>query len=181
MLFRSVACALLHTSNLDFRQTAGEGSELVQSPSLRCALTLLGVPVEALNNALCLCAIEARGEVFHKKMSITQAVKALEALIKATYGALFTHIVRQVNTTIAVENVPNAPMNKLSRIGVLDIFGFETFKKNDFEQLLINFANEALQRTFNKCVLVAEMELYRSEGISIPPVKIDDKIGRAHV
>jgi myosin heavy subunit len=61
-------------------------------------------------------------------------------------------------------------------IGILDIFGFETFKKNDFEQLLINFANETLQNTFNLSVLVAEMELYKKEEIKVEPIQFDDNL-----
>ena len=79
-----------------------------------------------------------------------------------------TTVVRDIAKSLDAKG-PEAPF-----LGILDIFGFETFKKNDFEQLLINFANERLQRTFNKCVLVAETELYKAEGIEIPPVVISD-------
>ena len=162
----SVACALLHTSNLTFHQVEGDGSELVQSnSSLRSAVALLGVPVEALNNALCLCAIEARGEVFYKNMSIEQATKAVEALIKATYAALFTHIVRRVNTSITMNLKPDMSQSHLSRIGVLDIFGFESFDYNSFEQLCINYCNEALQQQFNRFVFKLEQQEYEQEGI----------------
>lgn len=173
----SVACALLHTSNIDFKALPGEGSELVHSSSLRCAISLLGVPMEALNNALCLCAIEARGEIFHKNMSVPQATKALEALIKATYGALFTHIVRQVNKSIAVENcsvAENDASHQFCRIGVLDIFGFESFDFNSFEQLCINYCNEALQQQFNRFVFKLEQEEYEKEGIEWSFIEFPD-------
>jgi myosin-5 len=165
----SVACALLHTSNIVFKDsaTAGgeEGSEMVQSSSLRSALELWGVSMEALNAALCLCAIEARGEVFHKNLTVAQATKAVEALIKATYGALFTHIVKQVNESIANSHGSDQCMDNESSIGVLDIFGFESFYINSFEQLCINYCNEALQQQFNRFVFKLEQEEYDREGI----------------
>ena len=59
-------------------------------------------------------------------------------------------------------------------IGVLDIFGFECFEHNDFEQLLINYTNEVLQATFNQQIFQGELELYRSEGIHVKPVQWPD-------
>eukprot|EP00934_Nitzschia_sp_Nitz4_P005268 Nitzschia sp. Nitz4//scaffold121_size67750//19128//26880//NITZ4_006065-RA/size67750-augustus-gene-0.121-mRNA-1//1//CDS//3329534342//5258//frame0 len=174
----SVACALLYTSNIEFEeiqvQGSDEGCSLVQSQSLRFALDLLGVPLVALNNALCLCAIEARGEVFHKNLTVTQATKAVEALIKATYGALFTHIVQRVNSSITSQHDGAEPLESLSRIGVLDIFGFESFAVNSFEQLCINYCNEALQQQFNRFVFKLEQEEYDKEGIEWSFIQFPD-------
>jgi ankyrin repeat protein len=137
-------------------------------------LELLGVPYEALNNALCLCAIQARGEVFHKNMSVVQATKALEALIKATYGALFSHIVRTINDSISLNREAHAQIMGLPRIGVLDIFGFESFETNSFEQLCINYCNEALQQQFNKFVFKLEQREYEQEGIDWSFIEFPD-------
>mmetsp|Transcript_44895 Transcript_44895/g.50355 ORF Transcript_44895/g.50355 Transcript_44895/m.50355 type:complete len:1721 (-) Transcript_44895:74-5236(-) len=170
----AIVCVLLHTSNITFESTLGEGSELKQSQFLVAALELLGVSQEALNNALCLCAIQARGEVFHKNLSVIQAAKALEAFIKATYGALFVHIVRTVNKSIDVKSENTSHANNHPRIGILDIFGFESFDDNSYEQLCINYCNEVLQQQFNKFVFKLEQQEYEQEGIDWSFVEFPD-------
>jgi len=174
----SVACALLHASNLTFQVStsdAGEASELeLLNPSLRCCVDLLGVSVIALNEACCRFAIEARGETLYKNVSVPQARKAVEALIKATYQALFTCIARRINNLIEARQGRDAMKNghcngdkshePTASIGVLDIFGFESFEENSFEQLCINFCNEALQQQFNSFVFKQEQDEYKREG-----------------
>ncbi len=73
-------------------------------------------------------------------MDMGQSKKACEALMKATYGAAFDFIVAKVNESISSYQ-PQAQNNSAS-IGVLDIFGFETFESNNFEQICINYTNE---------------------------------------
>jgi myosin-5 len=137
-----VSAALMHASNVTFQETTPDASELdLSNPSLRCTVDLLGVSVIALNEACCRFAIEARGETLYKNLSMDQAKKAIEALIKATYQALFTHIVRRINSFITVKEAHrtdnrNSSTAVTASIGVLDIFGFESFEENSFEQLV---------------------------------------------
>ena len=105
-----VVCALLHASNLTFVSTSAESCELDRAnSSLRSTHTLLGVSIEKLETALCSCAIEARGETLYKHMSTEQATKALDALIMATYGALFTHVVKRINSSITIQRKGSSP------------------------------------------------------------------------
>eukprot|EP00957_Ditylum_brightwellii_P144475 11005106-Ditylum_brightwellii.AAC.2 len=129
----------------------------------------MGVSSQILNKALCTSTIEARGEKLIKNKTVQQATKALEALIKATYGALFKYIVELVNESITVkqsyedDDVANWRGNRLAVIGLLDIFGFERFAVNSFEQLCINYCNETLQQQFNRFVFKMEQREYERE------------------
>ena len=165
----TVVSALLYTSNLTFVEESTDASILDSTnASLEAALELLGVDAEVLNAAFCTCAIEARGETLYKHLPIDRAEKAIDALIKATYSALFNHIVKKINsfmTKVERDDVSSPRGHSTASIAVLDIFGFESFEQNSFEQLCINFCNEALQQQFNKFVFKLEQEEYRKEGI----------------
>ena len=166
-----VVCALLHTSNLNFVETSPDACELdTSNRSYRSAMALLGVDNEIMNDALTKCAIQARHEVVYKHLSVESAHKAVEALIKATYGALFSFIVQRINQSITAQrdDSPTAgsrSQRAVASIGVLDIFGFESFEENSFEQLCINYCNEALQQQFNRFVFKLEQQEYQREGI----------------
>lgn len=170
-IFRIVS-SLLHLSNITFTEDS-DGCKLDSSnPSLKPALQLLGVTSEALEEALCCVNIEAGGERVVKKLFLDQSIKAKEALIKASYGALFTYLVQRINNCINGEHSQSPNDNEsqyltppAAFIGVLDIFGFESFGKNSFEQLCINYCNESLQQQFNKFVFKLEQAEYEREGI----------------
>jgi len=172
-IFR-VTAALLHASNLRF-QSRGDDCFLFDGDgTLDAVAELLGVSVESLQMALTSSVIEARGEVLVKRLSPTQATKALEALTKATYGALFEYIVQRINQSIEVHgDADDFELNKAT-IGVLDIFGFDSFQTNSFEQLCINYCNEALQQQFAKFVFKAEQAEYEEEGIGWSNIDFPD-------
>jgi myosin-5 len=175
-----VVAAILHASNLTFVERPGETSELDdRNPHLSHVRELLGVDHDNLNQALCSFTIQAGRETSVKRsLDRARAEKGLEALLKATYGALFSFLVRRINDSIAYrtpdggdgnEATQRASSDPLTRpaatIGVLDIFGFESFTTNSFEQLCINYCNEALQQQFNAFVLKNEQAEYEREGI----------------
>ncbi|KAH8088806.1 hypothetical protein JL720_6771 [Aureococcus anophagefferens] len=91
------------------------------------------------------------------------------ALAKAAYGRLFDWLVKRINVAVAQGGAAGGKF-----IGVLDIFGFEIFESNSFEQLCINYTNEKLQQHFNRHTFKEEENLYRSEGIDFEPVPFID-------
>jgi myosin-5 len=165
----SVACAVMQFSNLEFVEHGDASALDSTNPSFASVAKLLGVTQDSLEKALCSCTIEVAREKVVKTLSVEQALKASEALIKATYGALFTFLVNRINGCIRAgsEQDDNAAAveSKAAYIGVLDIFGFETFLTNSFEQLCINYCNEALQQQFNRFVFKLEQQEYEREGI----------------
>lgn len=120
---------------------------------------LLGTDAKAMRKWLCHRKIVSMREVFLKPMNVEQAIGARDALAKHIYAELFNWIVAGINNSLQSQNKPQC------FIGVLDIYGFETFEINSFEQFCINYANEKLQQQFNQHVFKLEQEEYLKEEI----------------
>uniref|UniRef100_A0AAR2KP72 Myosin motor domain-containing protein n=1 Tax=Pygocentrus nattereri TaxID=42514 RepID=A0AAR2KP72_PYGNA len=95
-------------------------------------------------------------------LSLEQAVSARDALAKAIYGRTFTWLVQKINQSLAFQV---SALKCSSVIGLLDIYGFEVFQNNSFEQFCINYCNEKLQQLFIELTLKSEQEEYEAEGI----------------
>jgi len=173
-----VTAALLHASNLTLVESPHEESCSLDTTNVHLTPVchLLGVTPEDLERALCQQTIVIRhDETVTRTLNLDKAVKCLEALLKAIYGALFEYLVHRINDIVAYRHPdeeeegqseprhdPNRPV---ASVRVLDIFGFESFHVNSFEQLCINYCNETLQQQFNAFVLKNEQAEYDREGI----------------
>ena len=179
-IFQSLS-GLLHLGNVDFEECQEVHSKSEVMPSnpvvLEQAALLLGLPAEELQRALTTRTVmtTARGEqeTYMVEHDLQRSWHTRDALSKAIYGALFSWAVGFINKQLATAELEHSE----SFIGILDIFGFESFANNGFEQLLINFANEKLQATFNQHVFATEQKLYASEGISWRAVDWPDNMG----
>ena len=94
-----------------------------------------------------------------------------DALAKAVYGRAFDWILQRVNVALGGAAVEEGGADADMFIGILDIFGFEIFEQNGFEQLCINFANEKLQQHFNTNTFKTEERIYETEGVHVPNVE----------
>ncbi|KAK1740703.1 myosin family protein [Skeletonema marinoi] len=143
------------------------GCELDENEASLAVSSLLGVSFENLAASLTSRVLFLREGNVTKQLNAKQAYKASEALIKAIYGANFDYIVEMINKSIHQEKeVKKRGERTVSAcIGVLDIFGFETFESNTYEQMCINYTNETLQQHFNKHVFKLEQQEYEREGI----------------
>lgn len=159
---------ILHLGNIQFSKADNDDVAVIKNTQpLECAAELLQMTVDELRMALVNKSNVTRGETIVSPLNPAQAADGRDALAKAAYGWLFGWLVKLVNDKIEVPDSKNS-------IGVLDIFGFEDFEKNSFEQLCINFANEKLQQFFNNHIFKLEQEEYRNEGISFEEIKYQD-------
>lgn len=134
---------------------------------------MLGCDESILSAALTHRTIEARGELVTSPLNRESAIYARDALAKAVYDRLFTWLVGRINKSLHPENASR----KNNVMGILDIYGFEIFQKNFFEQFCINFCNEKLQQLFIELTLKSEQEEYLREGIEWVPVQyFDNKV-----
>uniref|UniRef100_A0A8C6YII1 Myosin VC n=1 Tax=Naja naja TaxID=35670 RepID=A0A8C6YII1_NAJNA len=131
----------------------------VDDKHLNIFCELLGVESDKIAQWLCHRKIITTSETVVKPMTKLQAVNARDALAKKIYSHLFDFIVEQINKALQFSGKQH------SFIGVLDIYGFETFDLNSFEQFCINYANEKLQQQFNLHVFKLEQEEYMKENI----------------
>uniref|UniRef100_A0AAQ5YI30 Uncharacterized protein n=1 Tax=Amphiprion ocellaris TaxID=80972 RepID=A0AAQ5YI30_AMPOC len=155
--------AILHLGNVDFEVNNLEGCEIHKSPHFDMACQLLEVDPTALDKSLTQRSFMTARESVIKGLTSAQALDGRDAFVKGIYGRLFIWVVDKINA--AIYKPPENENEVRQSIGLLDIFGFENFNKNSFEQLCINFANEQLQQFFVKHVFKLEQEEYSRENI----------------
>ncbi|KAJ0066691.1 hypothetical protein NL108_018318 [Boleophthalmus pectinirostris] len=161
-----IVASILHLGNISFREENNyasiESQDFLAFPSF-----LLGVQQEALCSKLTSRVMDSkwggRSESIAVTLNTEQAAFTRDALSKALYGRLFDFLVQSVNRAMQKDH-------EELNIGVLDIYGFEIFQKNGFEQFCINFVNEKLQQIFIELTLKAEQEEYVQEGIQWTPI-----------
>ncbi|MBZ3889845.1 Unconventional myosin-VIIb, partial [Sciurus carolinensis] len=160
--------AILHLGNVEFMAAVFENldsSDVMETPAFPIMMNLLEVQYQELRDCLIKHTILIRGEYVTRPLNIAQAADRRDAFVKGIYGHLFLWIVKKINAAIFPPPAHD-PKNVRRAIGLLDIFGFENFQNNSFEQLCINFANEHLQQFFVQHIFTMEQEEYRSENIS---------------
>ncbi|XP_075348152.1 unconventional myosin-VIIa isoform X2 [Mycteria americana] len=168
--------SILHMGNLQYEARTYDNldaCEVVQSASLITAASLLEVDPQDVMNCLTSRTIITRGETVSTPLSMEQALDVRDAFVKGIYGRLFVWIVEKINA--AIYRPPSQELKSVRRsIGLLDIFGFENFTVNSFEQLCINFANENLQQFFVRHVFKLEQEEYNLENINWQHIEFTD-------
>ncbi|XP_068466187.1 myosin-7-like [Phaseolus vulgaris] len=163
-IFRTVA-AILHLGNVDLVNGVEEVLDSSQPKDeksyfhLKTAAELLMCDEKSLEDSFCKRIMVTRGDTITKSLDPNSAALSRDALAKIIYSRLFDWIMCKINDTIGQDPKSN------SLIGVLDIYGFESFKTNSFEQFCINLTNEKLQQHFNQHVFKMEQEEYKKEEI----------------
>lgn len=154
---------MLHLGNVYFHRKqlkhGTEGVEIGSDAEIRWTGHLLQLNVDGIKRALTTKTTEARNERLLTPLSIDQALDARDAFAKALYSALFSWLVQRINSIVFKGT------KRTAAISILDIFGFEDFKENSFEQLCINYANENLQFYFNKHIFKLEQQEYARDKI----------------
>ncbi|XP_031596926.1 unconventional myosin-Vb isoform X2 [Oreochromis aureus] len=159
-IFKVIA-SILHLGNVEIcSDRDGESCHISRKDvHLQHFCKLLGVELQQMEHWLCHRKLATTSETYVKTMSTKQATNARDALAKHIYARMFDWIVEHINLSLQTS------IKQHSFIGVLDIYGFETFEVNSFEQFCINYANEKLQQQFNSHVFKLEQEEYMKEQI----------------
>ncbi|XP_024617503.1 unconventional myosin-IXa isoform X4 [Neophocaena asiaeorientalis asiaeorientalis] len=163
----SLLSAILHLGNICYKKKTyrDDSIDICNPEVLPVVSELLEVKEEMLFEALVTRKTVTVGEKLILPYKLAEAVTVRNSMAKSLYSALFDWIVFRINH--ALMNSKDLEQNtKTLSIGVLDIFGFEDYENNSFEQFCINFANERLQHYFNQHIFKLEQEEYRAEGIS---------------
>ncbi|KAF9533339.1 P-loop containing nucleoside triphosphate hydrolase protein [Crepidotus variabilis] len=162
-VFRLLA-SFLHLGNVKVTQLRNEASMDDDDPALLLATRFLGVNLAEFKKWTVKKQIQTRNEKIVTALSAAQATVVRDSVAKFVYACMFEWLVAIVNESLAGENGDAAERAEMF-IGVLDIYGFEHFQKNSFEQFSINYANEKLQQEFNSHVFKLEQEEYVKEKI----------------
>lgn len=174
-VFRMLA-AILWIGNIQFVEDDQGNAAIADESVIAYVAYLLEVDSPSVHRAMTIRLMETarggrRGSVYEVPLNTTQALAVRDALSKAIYFNLFDWIVERVNSSLTARSATT------NSIGILDIYGFEIFEKNSFEQLCINYVNEKLQQIFIQLTLKAEQDEYAREQIKWTPINyFDNKV-----
>uniref|UniRef100_A0A8D0G6H1 Myosin IE n=1 Tax=Sphenodon punctatus TaxID=8508 RepID=A0A8D0G6H1_SPHPU len=165
-LVLQIVAGVLHLGNISFKEVgnyaAVESEEFLAFPAF-----LLGINQSRLKEKLTSRQMDSKwggkSESINVTLNVEQACYTRDALAKALHARIFDYLVDSINKAMEKDH-------EEYNIGVLDIYGFEIFQKNGFEQFCINFVNEKLQQIFIELTLKAEQEEYVQEGIRWTPI-----------
>ncbi|XP_056127040.1 myosin Ic, paralog b isoform X1 [Rhinichthys klamathensis goyatoka] len=166
----NIIASVLHLGNVQYGGEDSGSAYITTETQIKYLARLLGVDGTVFKEALTHKKIIAKGEELMSPLNQEQAASARDALSKAIYGRTFTWLVSKINDSLAFKDDSFNSKNA-SVIGLLDIYGFEVFQINSFEQFCINYCNEKLQQLFIELTLKSEQEEYEAEGITWEPVQ----------
>uniref|UniRef100_H3DI29 Myosin IB n=1 Tax=Tetraodon nigroviridis TaxID=99883 RepID=H3DI29_TETNG len=159
-----LVAAVLKLGNIEFkpesRCNGTDESRIKDKNDLKEMCELLGIEQSVLERAFSYRTVEAKLEKVSTTLNVAQAYYARDALAKNLYSRLFSWLVTRINESIKAQ-----AKTRHKVMGVLDIYGFEIFEDNSFEQFIINYCNEKLQQLFIELTLREEQEEYIREGI----------------
>ncbi|XP_029981241.1 unconventional myosin-Ib isoform X10 [Sphaeramia orbicularis] len=159
-----LVAAVLKLGNIEFkpesRCNGTDESRIKDKNDLKEMCELLGIEQSVLERAFSYRTVEAKMEKVSTTLNVAQAYYARDALAKNLYSRLFSWLVTRINESIKAQTKTRHKV-----MGVLDIYGFEIFEDNSFEQFIINYCNEKLQQIFIELTLREEQEEYVREGI----------------
>ncbi|KAJ9580439.1 hypothetical protein L9F63_024375, partial [Diploptera punctata] len=168
-VFKVVACVLklgnigfIPTNNID----GTEGCTINNDYELYDVCELMGSDQTTLQGAMTSRSLEESQDYVTADLSASEASHARDSLCKALYSRLFTWLVNKINETTKVKRY-----GKRKVLGILDLYGFEMFERNGFEQFIINFCNEKLHQVVMETTLKEEQEEYVREGIEWTPIE----------
>ncbi|XP_026074257.1 unconventional myosin-Ib-like isoform X5 [Carassius auratus] len=159
-----LVAAVLKLGNIEFKPESRcngyDESRVKDKNDLKEMCELLGIDQSVLERAFSYRTVEAKMEKMSTTLNVAQAYYARDALAKNLYSRLFSWLVNRINESIKAQTKTHKKV-----MGVLDIYGFEIFEDNSFEQFIINYCNEKLQQIFIELTLREEQEEYVREGI----------------
>ncbi|XP_063589666.1 myosin-IIIb-like [Penaeus indicus] len=170
-----ILAAIINLGDVEFYQTIDkdnmEQAAVKNVEQIKIVSELLGIDPADLADALTSNSVVTKGEIITRNNTVEEAVSTRDAMAKAMYGRLFDWIVNNINRLLSFCRIVYG--DSLA-VGLLDIFGFENFEINSFEQLCINIANEQIQYFFNQHIFTWEQQEYMSEGIEVNIVEFAD-------
>lgn len=166
-----IVAGILNLGQIEFRQSFNNGDDLTtvtNMDALEAFAKLLHTDAMDMHNILCMRSMTAGTESYTIPLNCEQADNLRDAFAKGIYAHLFDWLIGRINTAVCTTKQVK------HHVGLLDIFGFESFDQNSFEQLCINYANEKLQQKFNSDVFKTVQAEYVEDGIPLSLVTFAD-------